>query len=455
MFENIAAAEPLIQAIGQAGVFTQPTFARFMALMTGLIVTMGRRTVSRCLVAMGPLVEGHWSNYHRLYSSAKYSLWALESVLVRQIVALLPADVVIELVADDTVDGKTGERVWAKSAHRDAVRSSRSRTAIKWGHKWLVLCVLVHLKGWDRPWALPIFCGLCIDRKMAGKLKKRPKTASQLARQMLMRLMRWFPDRKFILTGDSQVVTHQTVRFAKRHADRVTAIGRLRGDANFYHPPKNPNRRARTGVLPKKGRKAPSPRQRVGQLPATVAKVAWYGGSRREIRYVTETTLWYDVHSASVAEIRWVCVLGDKKLGQEDAYFFCSDTMMAATRIIEQYARRWNIEVTFEEARALLGLETTRHWCRQSVLRVTPILFGLFSAVVLIWNNLPKARRQALFTTTPCYKKTSVTFADALGAVRQELWKQTLLQRRPKTECFTSLPRPLQKTLLWHLAAAA
>jgi hypothetical protein len=455
LFEIIAAAEPLMQAIGQAGVFTQPTFPRFMALMTGLIVTMGRRTVSHCLAAMGPLLEGHWSNYHRLYSSAKYSLWGLAAVLVRQVVALLPADAVIQLVADDTVDGKTGEHVWAKSAHRDPVRSSRSKTVIKFGHKWLVMCVLVHLKGWDRPWALPVFCGLCIDRKLAGKLKKRQKTPSQLARQMLMRLMRWLPDRKFILTGDYQVVTHQTVIFARRHADRVTAIGHLRGDANLYHPPKNPKRRARTGVLAQKGRKAPSPRQRIGQLRAVVAKVAWYGGSQREIRHVTETGLWYDVHSPSVADIRWVCVLGDAKLGQEDAYFFCSDPTMAATRIIEQYARRWNIEVTFEEARALLGLETTRHWCRQSVLRVTPILFGLFTAVVLIWNNLPKARRQALATTTPCYKKQSVTFADVLAAVRREIWQQTLLQHRRKTECFNSLPRPLQKTILWHLSAAA
>jgi hypothetical protein len=455
LLENIAAAEPLVQAIGQAGVFTQPTFPRFIALMTGLIVTMGRRTVSHSLVAMGPLVEGHWSNYHRLYSSAKYSLWDVAAVLVRQIVGLLPADVVIELVADDTVDGKTGQHVWAKSGHRDAVRSSHSKTVIKWGHKWLVLCVLVHLKGWDRPWALPIFCGLCITKETAGKLKKRQKTASQLARQMLMRLMRWFPDRKFILTGDYQVVTHQTVIFARRHADRVTAVGRLRGDANLYHPPKNPNRRSRTGELVKKGRKAPSPSQRIAQLEAAVAKVAWYGGSRREVRYVTETGLWYDVHSLSATDIRWVCVLGDPKLGREDAYFFCSDTTMAATKIIEQYARRWNIEVTFEEARALLGLETTRHWCKQSVLRVTPILFGLFSAIVLVWNNLPKARRQALFTATPCYKKHAVTFADALGAVRQEIWQQTLLQHRPKTECFNSLPRSLQKTILWHLAAAA
>lgn len=423
--------------------------------MIGLIVSMGRRTVSHSLAAMGPLLDGHWSNYHRLYSQAKFSMWSLAAVLVRQVVALLPADAVIELVADDTVDGKQGDCVWAKSAHRDPVRSTQSKTAIKYGHKWLALCVLVQLKGWNRPWALPILCGLCISPKLAGSIGKRQKTASQLARQMLVRLMRWLPERKFILSGDYQVVTHQTVVFAQRHADRVTVIGRLRSDANLYAPPKNPQRRSRNGVLASKGRKLPSPQHRASQLPVVVQEVSWYGNSRRKVRQVSEASLWYDRHGGSVSAIRWVCVFGDAKEGLEDGYFFCSDPAMTAVRIIELYARRWNIEVTFQESRALLGLETTRHWCRQSVLRVTPILLGLFTVVALMWQRLPKARQRALSSITPCYQKQSPTFADALAAVRRELWEQTLLRHRRKTQCLKSLPRSLQKTILWHLSAAA
>jgi hypothetical protein len=455
LFSISPAAEPLFAAIEKAGVFSRPTLSRFTALMTGLIVSMGRRTVSHALVAMQRISEGHWSNYHRLYSSAKYSMWTLAAVLVRQVVALLPADAVIELVADDTVDGKEGKHVWGKSAHRDPVRSTQSKTAIKYGHKWLAVCVLVHLKGWDRPWALPILCGLCLPPGIAEKTGRRAKTASQITRQMLIRLMRWLPDRKFILTGDYQVVTHQTVEFAHRHADRVTVIGRLRGDANLYAPPKNPKAKSPTGALRKKGRKLPSPKKRIGELQAVTKEVAWYGGSRRKVRHVTEQALWYDNHGNSVTPIRWVCVLGDEKQGLDDAFFFCSDVTMGAEKIIEHYARRWNIEVTFEESRALLGLETTRHWCRQSVLRVTPLLLGLFSAVTLIWNNLPEARRQVVSTATPCYRKTSVTFADALAAVRREMWEVTLLRHRRKRGCFNSLPPDLRKMLLWHLSAAA
>jgi hypothetical protein len=448
-----AAAEPLVAAISIA--FTEPTARRFCLLMCGLIVTIGRRTVSHALVAIEPMLDGHWSNYHRLYSSAKFSMWKVAAALVREVIRLLPADVAIELVADDTVDGKEGAHVWAKSAHRDPTRSSRSKTATRFGHKWLVLCMLVQLPGWDRPWALPVLCGMCISAKLAGKIGRRQKTASQLTRQMLMRLMRWLPDRRFILMGDYQVVTHETVAFAQRHAQRVTVIGRLRGDANLYAPPAHPGRRLRGGRRATKGRKLPSPAVRKMQLRPRTQEVAWYGNSRRVVRQVSETALWYDRHHCLVTPIRWVCVLGEPKENREQAFFFCSDTAMEATRIIELYARRWNIEVTFEEARALLGLETTRHWCRQSVLRVTPILLGLFTAVALIWQRLPQSRQRVCWSRTPCYPKTGITFADALAAVRRDLWENGLLRHRHQEGCLNVLSPPLRKTILWHLAAAA
>jgi hypothetical protein len=228
----------------------------------------------------------------------------------------------------------------------------------------------------------------------------------------------------------------------------------LRGDANLYAPPVNRNRPIHAGRY-KKGKKLPSPAKQIGQLQVIEQEVRWYGNSRHTVRYVTEQALWYYSRDSSTAAIRWVGVLGNPRQNTDNAYFFCSDTAATAAWIIEHYARRWNIEVTFEETRALLGLQTTRHWCRQSVLRVTPILLGLFSVVTLIWNELPAAHRRVVSTATPCYRKTQPTFADVLAAVRRELWQSTILQHRGKTRCFSSLPRTLRKTLLWHLSAAA
>jgi hypothetical protein len=162
------------------------------------------------------------------------------------------------------------------------------------------------------------------------------------------------------------------------------------------------------------------------------------------------------VHHAAVVPIRWVCVLGNK--GLEDAYFYSSQPDIDARRIIELYAMRWNIEVTFQETRALLGFETTRHWCKKSVLRATPILMGLFTAVSLMWNELCGSIAKELLSQTPCYRKQGMTFSDVLYLVRREIWSNGLLQHPLCGRCdswLDKLPDRLRKSLLTQLAAAA
>jgi hypothetical protein len=463
MFPIPAAAEPLVQAI--RGAFTRPTFERFVALMSGLIVTMGRRTVSRTLRLVSPLCEGHWSDWHRLYSAAHFSMWQLGRALAQQVVALLPADEPIILVADDTVDARDGDQVWCKGAHRDAARSTRSsgKVSIQFGHKWLVMCVVARLLGTARPWALPILCGLCASEKVASKAKYHHKTPSQLSLQLLVRLMRWFPQRRFILLADGRAASHALAAFASAHRDRVTLVSRMRADANLYDPPAYPKRHGRCGY-PKKGKKQPAPRMRLSQLPRHLREVNWYGSSRRRVWYVSDTGLWFGKHDKRhrTVSIRWVCVLGNKRQHRDDAYFYSTDPQMDASRIIELYAMRWNIEVTFQESRAWLGLETTRHFCRQSVLRVVPILLGLFSAVAVLWQRLcqsdPKLVADTIKATcTPCYHKQSrcITFADALCAVRRELWQTTLSGHHDLDQCLTHTPPPLKELILHHLCAAA
>jgi hypothetical protein len=146
--------------------------------------------------------------------------------------------------------------------------------------------------------------------------------------------------------------------------------------------------------------------------------VAWYGQQRRSLELATGTALWHTDGFAPLP-IRWVVVRDPQ--GRLSPYaLFCTDPTVDALAILAAYLQRWNIEVTFEEARAHLGLETQRQWTTRAVGRTTPCLLGLFSLVVLLAHaahpdHLPT--RHAAW-----YAKPEATFIDALAAVRRQLW---------------------------------
>jgi hypothetical protein len=220
-------------------------------------------------------------------------------------------------------------------------------------------------------------------------------------------------------------------------------------------PARRPGRR---GFPPRKGRKLPTPAQAVAAATPACrrhARVRWYGNGVRDLQLLGGCGGWYRHRGsgrAALIPVRWVYV-HDPQSGRED-YFYSTDPSLSPEQIVERFSDRWPIEVTFEEVRAHLGLETTRHWCRNSVLRVAPCLLGLFTVVSLIYAELAR-QKKVIVRTTPCYHKTDPTFADALAAVRRLLWEQVILKHAPFGRHVAQLPRPIRETLLEHLTAAA
>ena len=107
--------------------------------------------------------------------------------------------------------------------------------------------------------------------------------------------------------------------------------------------------------------------------------------------------------------------------------------------------RRWRVEVTFQEVRAHLGVETQRQWSDKAIARTTPCLLALFSIVALLADQLPpRERRRA--AATAWYAKPRPTFSDALAAVRREIWQEqrlvTSARRGHRTKCRLGLPEP-------------
>jgi hypothetical protein len=283
------------------------------------------------------------------------------------------------------------------------------------------------------------------DNARAGR---RHKTPARLLRQLCCVLLRWFRQRSFVLAADGNYAAHELARFAARRRGRLTLVSKFYPDARLYEPPPPYAGRGRPRV---KGAKLPTPQQRVAAAPRTRLQVAWYGGGRRDVTAVSDTGRWYQEGQGLVA-VRWVFV-HDLTGTHRDEYFFTTDLAMSVAEVIEAYVGRWNEETTFQEMRSYLGLETTRGHCPKTVLRAEPMLFGLYSVVALLYAQLPAAAPAQ--GGVDWDGKATVTFSDAIGAVRRWLWANWVFVKGGHDDAFTKLPEPLRQALLYALAPAA
>src|SRR5215472_8273513 len=170
--------------------------------MVAAVLTTGRRTVANLLRTAGPLAQGHQTSYQRVFSAASWSSLQLACLLSDFILRHLVPDGSVCLVGDDTVESHPGRKVYGKARHRDPVRSSHSYTAWRYGHKWVVLAVLVRFPFATRPWALPVLVDLYRSAADDRRRQRPHRTPARLMCRLLRLLLR-FPGRRFVFVGDS------------------------------------------------------------------------------------------------------------------------------------------------------------------------------------------------------------------------------------------------------------
>jgi len=198
-------------------------------------------------------------------------------------------------------------------------------------------------------------------------------------------------------------------------------ITRLRLDAALYDPA--PRRKPRQNGRPrKKGARRPT-LEHVLNDPQTqwtgLTLSNWYGGGAREVEVCTNTAVWYHTGLPPVA-LRWVLIRDPQGEFAPQALL---STHLAHTpgQMLEWFVRRWTMEVTLEEARAHLGIESQRQWNDLAISRTTPALFGLYSLVTTLAHTQLRANARSV-RTAAWYAKVRPTFSDALAVVRRELW---------------------------------
>ena len=227
------------------------------------------------------------------------------------------------------------------------------------------------------------------------------------------------PTGRVRLSASSYAVL-ELLHFCQSLAQPVTVITRLRLDAALYEPapPRRPGRNGRPRV---KGKRLPKLRE-LPDSPDTCwaeAPAAWYDGAARTVEFASQTAL--RRHSGKPpAPIRWALIRDP--LGQFRPQALLS-TGLAATRIriVEWFVLRWQLEATFQEVRAHLGVETQRRWSDRAIARTTPVLMGLFSRITLA-SRLRQKQRPMIRRTAAWCAKPAPTFVDAIARVRRHLW---------------------------------
>jgi len=435
-------------------VFSERVWDWAKVLMVGAILAPGQRTVAAIPRGMGLSGERQFQNYHRVLNRATWSSLAVSRVLLVAVVGVfVPADAPIVVGLDDTIERRWGAKIAARGIYRDPVRSSKGHFVKASGLRWISVQLLARIPWADRVWGLPFLTVLAPSERYAQQRKRRHKTLSDWARQIVKQLRRWLPGRALVVVADSTYAVLELLAACAGLAEPVTVVTRLRLDAALYAPA--PARQPGTRGAPrKKGDRHPSLAQRLVD-PLTqweAVTVRWYGGETRLVELASDTAVWYHP-GVPVVPLRWV-LIRDPSGQLEPQALLSTDLTVLPCQIVEWFVLRWQLEVTFEEARAHLGVETQRQWSDLAILRTTPALLGLFSLVTLFAHHLLQGQalpvRQAAW-----YPKALPTFVDTLALVRQQLWPVTFPYLSPPQPEMVQIPRALLDRMTDTLAFAA
>jgi hypothetical protein len=403
-----------------APLFHVKTWWKVLILLIGTILTPGKRTVTAALRVMGLKDESKFSLFHQVLNRAAWSPLAVAKCLLDLLITLIyPLDMPLVFGIDETIERRWGEKIAARGIYRDPVRSSQSHFVKASGLRWISLMLLTPLPWAQRNWALPVMTVIAPSERYYETRGRKPKTLTERAQQMIKQLRRWLPDRQLVIVGDNSYAALDLLAGCQAFSAPVTFVTRLRMDAALYEPaPPYPG----LGRPRRKGDRLPTPQAYLDHPDTSwiTVEVAWYKGQIRTVELASATAIWFHYGKPAVP-IRWVLVR-DPSGEYETTCLLCTDPTVAPLQIAEWFVMRWQVEVTYEEARRHLGLETQRQWSDKAIARTPPALLGLFAWITLVAHLFHLSGQPVVVRQSAWYAKSLPTFSDALALVRYQLW---------------------------------
>ena len=415
-------------------VFNSPTYQTFLCLMMGWILSHRRRFVTDQVWSSGSTHRGHHSRYHRFFSDSAWKLDTISWVLAHLVVRILVPTGIIELAVDDTLCRKRGLTIYGTGMHHDPLISSRAKPLTSWGHDWVVVTLIIRNRFWapTKVWSLPLTFCLYRNRqgvtkgkkktKLAGKEKTRRsapshRTRPEIAVELISLLAGWFPQRQFMLTGDSAYGGKSVL---KKLPSNVHLISHVHPTGVMYAPAP-PKVEGQKGCPRKKGK-------RLSGMPQWAADESQPWETLTFDEFGLHTTLQVKVrqalyYTAGGQRLLTIVLTRDVEGKRPDQMFYCTDLNWTARQILSCYARRWSIEVTFENAKQLLGFEDAANRKPKAVERTAPMALVLYTLIIVWFHQV--GHRFLRFPDRPWYRqKKEPSFADMLTTLRRESWTE-------------------------------
>ncbi len=434
-----------------APLFSKRVFDHARILIVGALLTPGKRTVSAILRVMGKGDAPAFQTYHRVLNRAQWSALQASRILLLKLVDTFVPSGPLLIGVDETIERRWGAKLSARGIYRDPVRSSKSHVVKASGLRWVCLMLLVSVPWANRVWALPFLTVLAPSERYYQNRGRAGQTLLARARQAIRLVKRWLPDREIRIVADN---SYSALEWLATVSPWATVITRLRLDAALYEPAelREPGQRGRPR---KKGKRLPT-LAHVAQDETTswqrVWVEQWYGQGRREIEMASDMAVWFHA-GKPVVPIRWVLIRDPQGVFDTQA-LLSTDLTLSALEIITDFVQRWQLEVTFEEARAHLGLETQRQWNDRAIARTTPTLLALFAVVTLMARGLG-ATESIMVRQNAWYAKNYATFSDTLAWVRRYLWATVDFSMSSGKVDIVKIPRPLVERFIDAVCYAA
>jgi len=421
-------------------VFAQDRSAtRAVTLAVGLLLGMGRRTITRALCFHGK-DQVDWSADYKVFSRCPWDEQDLFREIIPQLIKgeYLKTDLVA-VAWDDTAVPRSGKRISGAQWMRDSMGPPFHVNLI-WGQRFLQGSVLTPLYEQDKessPRAIPVaFKEVSAVKKPSKsadaavwasyKEAKKKHNLSVAAVERFEKMRADFDargmERTILLhTVDGSYVNRTTLAY---DFERAVLLGRARKNAKLCHP------------APKGGRRVYGLRkftpESVGKDKRRKWKTAevFHGGKYREVRYKeVQKVLWQGggrrrlLRLIVVAPLPYRTTKEGRKFYRQKAYLLCTDHDLDVVTLLQKYFDRWQIEYNHRDEKDILGVGQAQVWAERSTPRVPPFRVATYSQMLVSALLLYGPGRTEEYLELPCWRNPTkrASCQDMINLLRKQV----------------------------------